>query len=122
ETANTIGGSPAAARNVISGNTTDGVRISGTGTTGNVVAGNYIGTNAAGTAAVPNVQQGVNLAGAPSNFVGTDALGTASPATRNVISGNGDNGVRVTGAGACHNLIPGHFIGPGVTRPTHASN
>ncbi len=36
-------------RNIISGNTGDGIDVYG-GATGNVVAGNYIGTNAAGTA------------------------------------------------------------------------
>ncbi len=49
---NTIGGTTAAASNVISGNTNDGVEITGSGTTGNVVAGNCIGTTAAGTAAL----------------------------------------------------------------------
>ena len=41
---NTIGGTTAAARNVISGNASDGVLITGSGTTGNQVLGNSIGT------------------------------------------------------------------------------
>ena len=45
---NTIGGTTAAARDVISGNLLNGVALSGTTTTGNVVEGDYIGTNAAG--------------------------------------------------------------------------
>ena len=48
---NTIGGSTAGARNVISGNTGDGVSITGNN---NLVEGNYVGTNAAGTAALAN--------------------------------------------------------------------
>ena len=36
-TGNTIGGSTAAARNIISGNSSDGVQINGSGTTGNIV-------------------------------------------------------------------------------------
>jgi len=48
---NTIGGTAAADRNVISGNTNDGINIGGT-SNGNLIQGNYIGTNAAGTAAV----------------------------------------------------------------------
>src|SRR5262245_2021302 len=47
---NTIGGTTAAARNVISGNDNTGI-IMGAGTTGNLVQGNFIGTNAAGTEA-----------------------------------------------------------------------
>src|SRR6185312_2519758 len=50
---NMIGGSTAAARNVISGNTGTGVTITGTGTTGNVVAGNYIGVNKDGQGLIP---------------------------------------------------------------------
>src|SRR5205085_5156617 len=53
---NTIGGTTAADRNVISGNVFNGVRVFATPGTvaGNVIQGNYIGTSAAGTAAIPN--------------------------------------------------------------------
>ncbi len=51
---NTIGGTTAGARNIVSGNTGDGVQIIGSGTTANTVIGNYIGTNVAGNAAVGN--------------------------------------------------------------------
>src|SRR6202043_778681 len=44
----TIGGTTAAARNIISGNKVYGVRISDSGTNANVVEGNLIGTNASG--------------------------------------------------------------------------
>ena len=47
---NLIGGTSAAARNVISGNT-DGIKITGAS---NIIQGNFIGTNAAGTAAIGN--------------------------------------------------------------------
>jgi len=43
---NTIGGTNALARNVISGNSQYGFWISDTNTTGNVILGNYIGTDA----------------------------------------------------------------------------
>ena len=49
-TNNTVGGTDAGARNVISGNGI-GVWISGPGATGNLVEGNYIGTDATGTTA-----------------------------------------------------------------------
>src|SRR5262245_27641698 len=68
---NTIGGTTAAARNVISGNVTSGVELANSGTTGNRVQGNYIGTNAAGTAALDNGTNGIVLdEGASSNTVG----------------------------------------------------
>ena len=50
---NTIGGTTAAAANVISGNASDGVDIDN-GTSDNVVEGNYIGTDASGTMGLGN--------------------------------------------------------------------
>ncbi len=55
---NTIGGTSASTRNIISGNTNDGVYLIGASATGNVIQGNYIGTNAAGTSAVANGDSG----------------------------------------------------------------
>ena len=49
---NTIGGTAAAARNVISGNDM-GIEIIG-GSTGNLIAGNYIGTDKSGSSALGN--------------------------------------------------------------------
>ena len=62
---NTVGGTTSAARDVISGNTYNGVAFSGSSTEYNVVEGDYIGTNAAGTAAVGNSANGVFFSGAP---------------------------------------------------------
>ncbi len=54
-TNNTIGGTTAADRNVISGHANGNFAIFiQDGSNGNQVFGNYIGTNAAGTAAIPN--------------------------------------------------------------------
>src|SRR5262249_46451595 len=57
-TGNTIGGTTAAARNVISGNN-EGVYINSGGNSGNVIQGNFIGTDATGAAAVANTIDGV---------------------------------------------------------------
>ena len=67
-TANLIGTSgqdggtnDAAERNVISGNSTNGIEINGTGTETNVVAGNYIGLSVTGSAAWPTASTGSSL-------------------------------------------------------------
>ncbi len=108
---NTIGGSSAAARNVISGNAADGVNIAGTGATGNVVAGDFVGTNPVGSAALANYV-GVEIeGGASDNLIGTNGDGVNDGGGRNVISGNATNGVVITGAGTSGNLVAGNYLG-----------
>src|SRR6185503_12156182 len=107
---NTVGGTTAAERNVISGNNTDGVDFL-TGAAGNQVMGNFIGTNVSGTFALGNGLDGVFINNAPSNKIG----GT-SPGAGNVISGNTVfNGVDVLGAGSTGTLVQGNFIGTDVS-------
>ena len=107
---NTIGGTTAAASNVISGNTTDGVEISGTGTSGNVVDGNFVGTDLTGTFAIANAT-GVEIdSGASANTIGGTAAGVL-----NVISGNTVAGAEITGAGTSANVVAGDFIGTDIT-------
>ncbi|MDQ2783778.1 MAG: hypothetical protein M3Y58_02110 [Chloroflexota bacterium] len=121
---NLIGGTVAAARNIISGNNGIGISIDGTvgGTpTGNIIQGNYIGLNAAGTALVQNPtitgsnKAGVDIAAASGNTVG----GTA-PGAGNVISGNAFNNADV-GAGvtierrSTNNTVQGNYIGTDAT-------
>ena len=104
---NTVGGSASGAKNVISGNGGNGVTIADSGTTGNLVAANFIGTNAAGTAALANASDGIGIFnGAQSNTIG----GTTS-APRNVISGNGFDGVAIADSGTNLNTIAGNFLG-----------
>ena len=102
---NLIGGPGAG--NVVSGNAERGVKLFGEGTSRNTVQGNYIGINAAGTASLANGKNGVDLDGrASDNLIG----GTRSGA-RNVISGNGERGVLISGPGTNQNLIEGNYIG-----------
>ncbi len=104
---NTVGGTVAGARNVLSGNTNQGLTINGAGTSGNVVLGNYAGLNAAGTAAVPNIFAGVQIfGGATNNTIGGTAAGAA-----NVLSGNSAQGVAISDAGSTGNVVAGNFIG-----------
>ncbi len=103
-TENVIGGTDAAAANVISGNASGdgsdggGVEISGTGTTGNLVEGNSIGTNPDGSAAVGN-RVGVSIgSGASANVIGGPAprRATSSPATAPAASSSPTRARRLT--------------------------
>ena len=104
-TYNTVGGTTAGARNVISGNNGVGVRINESGTNYNTVSGNYIGTNAAGSAAVGNTFQGVQIDAGSGNVIGGTVAGAG-----NVISGNLDNGILITNGGV-NNYVQGNIIG-----------
>lgn len=103
---NTVGGTAAGVRNVISANAGAGVRITGQAARGNTVANNLIGIDTTGTAALANGTDGVLIDNAPGNTIG----GTAASA-RNVISGNTRVGVRITGGGSTGNLVRANFIG-----------
>jgi hypothetical protein len=124
--ANTIGGTTAAARNVISGNLHEGVLIGFAGTANNVVEGNFIGTDSTGKA-LPGISSQVDGVyvglGAGSNTIGgqnpTVAINTAA---WNVISGNQHSGILVTDSGTTGTVICGNFIGTDVTGTTILSN
>ncbi len=104
---NLIGGTTAAARNLISGNFAQGVSINGTGTDQNLVQGNFIGVDVNGTAALGNGSAGISIfAGAQSNTIGGSA-----PGAGNVISGNFYQAVTIDGAGTNQNFIQGNLMG-----------
>ncbi len=104
---NVIGGTETNERNVISGNSQYGIWISGSTTTANIVLGNRIGTNAGGNSAVANNSGGIILIdGAHHNVIG----GTTATA-RNIISGNADAGIWITGQGTDSNTVAGNYIG-----------
>jgi titin len=99
---NQIGGTTAAARNIISSSGYAGVYISGTS---NWVQGNYIGTDVTGTRALGG-SRGVLVAMGSSN-----TIGGAPPGAGNLISGN-NNGVEIDNGG---NTVQGNLIGTDVT-------
>ena len=106
---NQIGGTTAAARNVISANGNSssglgGVFFVGAGTTGNQLQGNYIGTDSSGTMALGNVNDGVYLQQAAANYIGGSAAGAG-----NLISANGVDGIYLSAAS--WNVIQANFIG-----------
>jgi Ca2+-binding RTX toxin-like protein len=98
-----IGGTTPASRNIISGNSGNGVSILGAGTAGNSVIGNYIGLATDGATVLGN-NNGVSINGAPGNFVGGGLAGEG-----NVISGNNID-VSVSGLTATDNRVQGNRI------------
>jgi titin len=104
---NTIGGTASGAGNVIAANTGSGVYLSGAITSRNVIQGNLIGLDRAGTAALANGGDGVAVV----NGASANTIGGTAPAARNVISGNGGEGVLLAASGTTNNLVEGNFIG-----------
>ena len=96
----------------------NGIFISGPG--GTVIEGNIIGTNLAGAAGIGNAFAGV-FAQAPTT------IGGLSPGARNVISGNGQNGISISaqviggttlGSSGAGSIILNNYIG---TNPAGAA-
>ena len=111
---NIIGGSTAAARNLLSGNFDDGIDIRD-GSQGNAVYGNYIGTKLGGRAVLGNKADGVYIQESSYNLIGSIVTGEA-----NVMGGNGYNGVFLYGD-SHHNTVEGNFIGTNA-KGDHLSN
>jgi CSLREA domain-containing protein len=84
---NTIGGTSAGARNLISGNEADGIIIEASS---NTVQGNYIGTKKDGTSGLGNAGHGVDI------FSPNNVLGGLMLSEGNLIAFNGDDGVEVS--------------------------
>jgi uncharacterized repeat protein (TIGR01451 family) len=103
---NTIGGTDAAERNVISGNGQAGVRLDSASTRGNVVLGNLIGPDRTGTQDLGNDGDGVYVINAPGNAIGAAAIGAG-----NLISGNNNDGIELNGASTTNNIVAGNRIG-----------
>lgn len=92
--------------NVIAGNQNDGIDLhernaNGATTTGNQLVSNFIGVAADGRTVVQNLQNGVHIRFAS----------TGNTVERNVISGNGFNGVLVETSAARSNTIVQNSIG-----------
>ena len=124
----TIGGSTAGAGNIITGNNNVGIQLFGPQVGGSgvndVVQGNLIGLDAAG--------QFLNLSdGATGNGTGIwvynsphDLIGGTSPTDRNVISGNSQYGIELSGTFSTGDLVLGNLIGTnlaGNARPADSS-
>lgn len=115
---NTIGGTGVGLGNLISGNDLQGVHIEGDGSVGNRIVGNLVGTTISGDAALGNgtalyVGDGIRVEGGRFNVIGG-----RTPAERNVVSGNFDDGIDLRD-GARGNVVRGNYLGTDAdgTRP-----
>jgi hypothetical protein len=97
-----VGGTTAASRNIISGNSRDGVILyrnipDEPATSGNVVQGNYIGLAVNGSLTLGNGGAGVNILADVANFPGVidNTVGGTAAGAANIIAGNGQGGVIV---------------------------
>ena len=107
---NRIGGAASGEGNLLSGNTNSGLFISGSGATGNRVEGNRIGVSLDGRSALPNAANGVVISQAPGNWIGGTNL-----AAGNLISGNGQAGVYLSGTNTYATRIWQNTIGLAVS-------
>ncbi len=98
--------------NVISGNSLNGVLIGGssdTNTSENVLQGNTIGLNAAGNAPLGNKSNGIAIVDSSLNVIGSAGN------LPNVISGNQQDGILISGASAVVDSVIGNYIGTDAT-------
>ncbi len=107
---NTLGGTTLGQGNVISGNLGNGVHVAGTGGANNLIGGNLIGTNLAGNAALDNGLDGIFVDNATGYTVGGSV-----PFAANLISGNLDNGIAITGSSSHGIVVKGNLIGTDIT-------
>lgn len=100
---NSIGGETShAQRNVISGNGSNGIRVSTTLEGTITIVNNFIGTTANGMAGLPN------LYGIYFN-INNSTIGGTSDLSRNIISGNSNYGIRINTGD--NNTVLGNLIG-----------
>lgn len=104
------GGSCTGQCNVISGNYWSGVYISGNTGGNNQIIGNFIGPGVSGGNRIGNLQDGIGIVDSSNNRIGGPAA-----SARNLISGNGYNGVVVTGVSSGTRL-EGNYVGLGTDK------
>jgi len=112
---NVIGGSTSSYRNIISGNTAEGISVQGASSSGNVIKGNYIGPTSVGTASLTGGSQDYGIS---TTAAGVTIGGTAA-GEGNLISGNTFAGIFNTGSS---NTILGNIIGPQINGSTYINN
>ncbi|HBB88300.1 MAG TPA: hypothetical protein DC047_11850 [Blastocatellia bacterium] len=104
---NVVGGITLVDRNLIAGNSRNGITILFAGTNSNFVLGNIIGTDITGTTALGNGSEGVQIGPAANG----NLIGGTNAGARNLISGNGGDGVGIIDPSSAGNQVQGNFIG-----------
>ncbi|MGP0066264.1 MAG: NosD domain-containing protein [Isosphaeraceae bacterium] len=113
-----IGGTKAGARNVISGNGGDGIYVSGESL--NLITGNFIGTDVTGEHNIGNGKTGVQIVNEATGAIRGTQSGGRAVVVRNVISGNRGDGIHIMSGSL--DLITGNFIGTDVTGENSIGN
>lgn len=113
---NIIGGNVAGARNLISGNTENGISIGGVGASNNQISGNYIGTDVTGNNMLANGFNGILLDGTGTNNI----IGGAVAGAGNVISGNTQRGIFINQTSGTQ--VKGNYIGTNATGTSALGN
>lgn len=123
-----IGGTTAAARNVISGNTSgiyDESSIIGVGSNNNTISGNYIGVDVTGSTAIGNTFYGVSTSsrgaviggsapGAGNVIAASGTIANVQIASRDIVVQGNWIGTGVSGTSAPTGLVPSAFRVPGI--------
>jgi Astacin (Peptidase family M12A) len=112
-TGNTVGGTTAAARNVLCASTNEGIFLYFANN--QTIQGNYIGVGADGATPMGNgltgfTQPGIYVEGGAGNLIGGTTAGAG-----NVVADNGNDGVQIYGPGANFNVVQGNLIGTTAT-------
>ena len=100
----TVGGTTAAAGNIVSGNVNDGIVVDAAMNV--LIQGNVVGLDASGSIALGNGDDGVTIRGGSTGVTVGGSL-----AGRNVVSGNVGSGVVLASVGTTGNEISANLIG-----------